>query len=771
MSFMDEYLLFKEHLLAGNALQAHHQLKGLINTYPPEQVTETLGTDQIRLSTTPQSMATPLFLAVTNQMFEVVQELLSLGVPVDKGLRCELNPVMDQKSPLMRACEAGNTELIRLLVSNNANLLQQTTAGWSVLMHINSIPAFELVRQSALEQNKWLDLIAQRTQDGKLFLNLCSINIVEQYLIPLVQRIQNLSSSEQELITTGKEWDIVSDDSANLFLVIPKFHIYAILLKAIENNFMEAIGIFLPLIPDLNLQLPVSYFVGGQSLTDTFTLLGFAAQRGKAAIARILIEAGADIYIFSDLQGKMYDTLMFASNLETACVIMDKAEQEGRLAEMVFDRITLNSQLHLNGAFQSHCQQGNYDVINEFMKRLDFSGKEKLGLFLGEARYTYLSNSAVRNQFDQICKKLQEAKSLNPSPHFSLSTYPELPINVNKSHEQLFHRPYSTSGLTLLERKAEEIDRMIAEFHALLQVPQKCMKYLKFLNEELLRYYEDHSVGFPASTSEQHYSIQYIDELPYPVPDMDYIGFKKEAALKKIIMAIFKEKYQTGKNSWKWIGIIPSQIADQQMLNGDFVEEANISAGIFHGKIAHMLQLIILIYALEEGLVNNNFIYEGQKIEITWSEFLERLTQGKVPGYNETLWQAVLDSRLKKQLTCSDPFRLTSTLINEGEHFGCGALAAYIRDGFCKGFLQYYHAFQLVYPSSLEQFTSFINDLGMHYFFQFPPLLESEIKKAHGKNRSIFWSSNAAAVVKLDHRAEDDFIPRKYEEMASLSFS
>lgn len=293
----------------------------------------------------------------------------------------------------------------------------------------------------------------------------------------------------------------------------------------------------------------------------------------------------------------------------------------------------------------------------------------------------YLTNQQFKNAPNKNTVEyhfFEKLKKLSKQHHFIGDG---IESSYEYTQEEVFFNLFRKQFPTQIDTAPIAKKVAIAQFHALLSNPLECVKYLQFLNEEFLRYFrEKHGEEF-SELNANNYEFIEVDGLFYPVAKDNQEPFKKHHALEEFLICLFR-KYGLAEKFYKWTGFVESSIASQMMKNGDFAEEdQQLLFSLVHGKLSHMLQLAILIYALEDGKIN---IHYGNENKLSLKDILATFIDEK-DFLGAPLWLRTRDVRSYSDAVFSDPFRLTSTLMHEGKKLHLSALSDYLIHSFCKG--------------------------------------------------------------------------------------
>jgi Ankyrin repeats (3 copies) len=471
-----------------------------------------------------------------------------------------------------------------------------------------------------------------------------------------------------------------------------------------------------------------------------------ACQCNHYSIVELLLVKGAD---FLRVAGNSVSTLMHVEDKKIFQLITNKAKENKKLHELLAYASEDNKTV-----FDKAIYKGYLEIINIFTNLENFQNYINPKLSLHYARIASWRYPEQAPFFEELCIKLRKYTI----PYKSLSFKDKASqLNLPIAYEQLF-------GFKMKSRhsKDEASKQAIAQAASLLSNPKDCMKYLSFLNEELIRYYHEATgANFPSLNSNS-YDLKSIGGVMYPIPKDNFCGIKKEHALERLLISIFKP-YGLANDSSKWIAFIPHIIADQMVINGDFVTENQYGAGLFHGITAHMLQQIILIYAIQDGTINLAYKEHDKDKSISVKEFLQAFIKLKI-------WIPTRDLREPDCITFSDPHRLSSIIMQDGHELGISTLSDSLIDTFCKGFIKLLTAYREIFSSNIckEEFVTKMNDQLLVYFEIPSQLIKYAInyEKKKGRIDGIFGETYAAVKRTYPHNI---FHPRSFHETSSIA--
>lgn len=232
--------------------------------------------------------------------------------------------------------------------------------------------------------------------------------------------------------------------------------------------------------------------------------------------------------------------------------------------------------------------------------------------------------------------------------------------------------------------KATQIQNALTDYSNILNNPETCFKLLQKLEKaiklQLISTWGIESLGDINSeeyTLESHYITQ------WPVPTGTFKPLKLHSV---ISFAILDElnKFGLGKSSYKWYGFVPDEIARDHIKNGYYFTENTLDiTAILHGKYSHPIQLLILMYAIEENLIKMTYGKDGSlKIKDLLQALVLEATNGKIP------WNANNDSNNDTYASFHSPHYTHSAIMLHGKKYGLANLEICLKNSFCKSIIR-----------------------------------------------------------------------------------
>lgn len=692
---------------------------------------------------------------------KMVQRLIDIGINLEEGLRCEADPYLHNQSPLMLACMWSNKEMVKLLLRAGANILHTNTFGIGMLMVIDTAEICELIIDNAIKNNSFNDLVSQKTPQNISAIDYAALRnnskVVETILCGETKNLHH--AFVQSEVATLRQINNVSTRIGKSFFnpyFTDEHHGDAsketLLYSAARKNYPTVV---LRLI-ELELS-PIDTGTVCETITPelhAISPLGIACYYGHIEVMNLLIAKGANLlHVAHDNRS----LLMMARTVEVVQILLGEAAKKGLLSEL----LSLKYKPDMD-VISFHCFCGNIDIVLALMSVPDFHQLMPITRILSQARQASLRFSEKSAGFDAICHQLRVYKNQHQPLFFH-----NLPVEprLTDCYYSLFgSRSYSTTNFE--SQKTEAIKSVIAKFHQLLIKPTDCIRYLKFLNDELCRYYtEKHGQAFPVLDSNM-YDFTLIEDLYYPIPGTEYQSLEKHKALQELLISIFR-KYDMAEQAYQWIGAVPNTEADNQVKQGDFVFEGDYGNGLFHGKFSHMLQRVILIYAIEQGEIDMTFEHNHVRHKLIIQDILEGLVSFNTKD-GIHVWGPVKDMRAHHYIEFSDPYRLFSILMYVGKNIGCTALADSLIDNFCKGLRRYYQAWTKTTPFTELDVSAFLkqqDDLTLEKFSTTPALIQSEMTEKSQKRQiepDAIDHSEEYAIIRKNYQPNEHFTPKIY---------
>jgi hypothetical protein len=310
--------------------------------------------------------------------------------------------------------------------------------------------------------------------------------------------------------------------------------------------------------------------------------------------------------------------------------------------------------------------------------------------------------------------------------------------DINNQSQLLFGKIYKMEHV---KTESDALKGVFAQISALLIDPAKCMPMLKIVNDELERYYyEKEGKPFPLLDEVQYFITLDRHEYPIPKRDSTYLdktnngkpkGLDKASTLKELLILLFK-KYGLSGSAVKWVGFILEEYADNTVRQGNVIVESMATGALaLHGAYSHMLQIAIILLAIDRGIIKTRYHdSEGNPQKITPQMMMSGLVNVKTLE-NNSAWQEILDTVTIDKVLFSSPYRLASIIMKEGKRYGMPVLATYLIDSCLKGLVNFYNSAVRLNPAigTFYEFIDLISMHDIHYIINLPTQSKAAIQK------------------------------------------
>lgn len=407
-------------------------------------------------------------------------------------------------------------------------------------------------------------------------------------------------------------------------------------------------------------------------------------------------------------------------------------------------------------------------VVDYLIENISVLRDKQIVQHLELMRAMYYSEPGWNKSIDYDCLKLRaalnEKKNVDVIPEVVTfdskernDEYREIYAGIYGPYEEPDHR----------KDKKSVLKRANTALAQLLRHPDKCHRYLTFLNDEFVRYHAFATGETIQAPDMKHFTFKDIGNTWYPVPDKNYRGNKNHGTLSQYLLVLFR-KHGFGDRAVKWLGFIEREAADEMVRRGDFISEATFGApGLLHGKLSHMIQTAILIFAIENGEIDLEYEENGRKAKLTVGEIIASQVDRSSGRMLAGIWEIVRDTRVYDEVRFGDPHRLQSVLMRDGESLGAKELSHYMINSFCKAFLKSHHATSM-YISDLggvNDFADQLNDLAPNGY-NIPYYLQEHGRSYYNRKNSLmfrlFHSTKDENAVEMQINPKDGFMPRSF---------
>lgn len=531
---------------------------------------------------------------------------------------------------------------------------------------------------------------------------------------------------------------------------------------AVINNFTEVVQLLLECgvnVNEANIvkkdNSPMGRYLGSSPLS-------LACEFGNPELVQLLLKNNADLL---NVRLSGHSILMGIKSVEILKLVLQAAKEQDKLADLLNRYKNKHSTV-----FDEACIHGRIAVLKELLHIENFSEYCTIRSLLHHARMATWLFPTYSQDYEKICTMLKPLKIKNfPIVEFS-ATSSELKRALDSS---AFAQAYSTlfkqkpDFIEADKNKEQAIQIAITQIYLLFSSVEHVIPYLNFLNKEFTRYHLEKNKGELPGLDPESYQFEMIDGLSYPIPNERFVGIHNRKSLPEFLILLLN-KYHLAKNAYKWVGLIPVGVAKEMFAAGEFITEDPIGHTLFHGKLSHMLQYAIIVYAMEHGVIHRDYMANGKRANITMADILNTL------GNHLKLREEVLDIRYPETISFSDPFRMNSIIMEKGEQLQCKFLADYLINSFCKGINKRFEACKNIYNLPINDMTLFSEqskDFVIESFTDTPQSInyakQRELnKKTEGasKNKSSFFYAEGEkyAVVHKEFNPYSQFSPNSF---------
>lgn len=494
---------------------------------------------------------------------------------------------------------------------------------------------------------------------------------------------------------------------------------------------------------------------------DNTSPLMIASASGFEQIVEMLLVHQADLL---QITRSKTTALMRSSSEIITLSLLKHAKEKDCFIELLNMRDVYN-----HTVFEYAVRNNHLGTVQKLIEIENWHLYVNLSSFLHESRLSSLKYPENFHEYDQLCLAIRSKRGISDNQEINFPKPTE--VNSVKGCYQLLFNENMTKDRDLWTRE-EALKDSLAQAYALMGNPESCLKYLRFLNQELIRFFKLINEPLPV-VDQDAYAFKTIDNTTYPIPTQHFsdLHLHKKSALQRVLIALFR-KYGLAKHAFEWIGFIDHTIADQMVREGDFFKENILGPGLFHGALSHMLQQAIFIYAIENNEINLNYSIDDQS-KISIQDMLAAFVNIKTRE-NETVWASIRDRRSFKNVSFADPHRLSSIIMRDGKQLGLSILADSLIDSFCKGYLKLLKAYENISPvlkQTPETFAIQINDVMSHIFGTPQNLLNYAIaKKTEKVPIGAIIEEGDYAAIPLQYEIEPAFKPEQYHNQPERDY-
>ncbi len=775
----ESLIKFCEVLCSGTEEAILNALEQLLTEIDPELFKTVPISIPMGFNNGEEAGVTPLFLAVYKEMPKLVSRFLELGLPVDKGMACD-NPDLNGRTPLMMACELNHSEMAGNILQYNPDLFQATDSGRNVLMRVESVKICHLIIDAAKKNNCLDKLLTQVDKDGSsVFDIVCDagnldvlrelMKIEKYYLHINIKRLFGISQQTiKKLPDKSKELSDLGTDLVHA--MASKLTHVAIngteqeILQEIENTINEysvqhivglcnmvtighrnsddiLIGYSLlghaiicrcnaltARLIELNVKLDKHTVCEDDPTYNNLSVLKLACETDDVNSIRALLDKNINIMQTSD---SGISALMFVKSVEACRLLVDHAKKNNCLNEL----LALKTKSNLT-AYEYAVTNGRVDVVRELMQVENYHQHINMRYFLHQARCSAFNHPEKARELDEICNEIRKHVTPYAGMEYKEGGYDQSPASA---YYTLFKKFYP---VFLPPTKEKAVKKAIAQFYALLQSPDVCVKYLRFLNAEFKRYYREKYHCEFSQLDPNTYEFKLIDGIYLPFPKSNYVPLNKHSALQEFLVSLHR-KHGLAQTASKWIGFIPEAEAIKMIEEGEFYTEDRFGTGLFHNKLSHKWQTALLICGVEDEVIDMEYGDKSHPDKLHIKDILHAMVNQKhLDDYvnkEVSFFTSICDERFMSRVTFGDPHRLGSVIMHQGKSLEMDAISDDMIDSFCKAVLRLLAVYNQHCPSRVLDINAFaekMNDMQTQLFAIPDYLKKHSIMRDIGKGRT-----------------------------------
>jgi hypothetical protein len=233
------------------------------------------------------------------------------------------------------------------------------------------------------------------------------------------------------------------------------------------------------------------------------------------------------------------------------------------------------------------------------------------------------------------------------------------------------------ANLTALDRSGQK-RLMLSQMLKVMVSPVICVKLLGSFEQQLQSEWKKEFPDIPYDQINGPCELRHLESLVWKVP-LQKSEFKKNDFLQRQVLS-FMQARGLGKRGYQFISSEPPAVFSHVVGQGFFFTERSSHAYfLFHGKMTHMLGMILLIRAYEEK-------YLSFTDKIPLRELVEALTlpEFKHPRTGDPSWAHIFDTALPDKYVFTDPHVFHAMIMSAcSESLPC--LSAVVTHSFGKG--------------------------------------------------------------------------------------
>lgn len=413
---------------------------------------------------------------------------------------------------------------------------------------------------------------------------------------------------------------------------------------------------------------------------SNLTPLMRAANWDHLEICEILIAHNADIY-YKSMDGRNVLSMIREASLFK--FFLDKASHDGKVEKL------LDTNIIGAGYLEHLLWNQEFDQILILLENPQtrlFLDPFKAKALLHITRMKYWESSQHQDTCDAICHLIrQKCRHLTLHTPCDKLTETKAPSELSfaECYQKLFGQLPSESTKDLPSK--EQLGKVVlAHIYSLFLSPLNSVQYLVELDQEFGRYLKEKKQP-KLDINFDTLALYDINDLRFYYPLESYQPNKKNHSLPEFLTSILQQHGLSEIE--KWAGFVPDEKARAHLGEGKLFIEARLRAGLFHGKLTHLLQYAMVICWLRKSNIDLSYVEDNIRKKLTLKDILILATELKAANSNENLHVRIFDKRDFLRILFCDPQRLHSLIMTEGNSLGLSHLVAFLVDSFCKGFM------------------------------------------------------------------------------------
>ncbi len=494
-----------------------------------------------------------------------------------------------------------------------------------------------------------------------------------------------------------------------------------------------------------------------------------AVAADELEIAEQLLNAGANLFEISNRKTdeEKYGTttrsedlleltvFAYVKSLPMAELIITEARQRNQYSDLLHNMFKSTYPGHVL-TFQKMLLNKRYNVIHLIISTPEFKQPINRGDLFHLLRRAYFEDPSGQIELNGIFTQLEaegislpvpQQKNLNPDLndwHIHKGDYSDTLFDAYKLNNFLEH---DEKDGKLYPNKEAALRKAIVDIADLMKNIPECLKYLKMIDWELERYYQAERAESYPTLSSDHYTISPITDLKYPIPNsMEFKGIDDHNALRKTLLALLR-KYNLGKKSYIWVGLVDYKIADEMVKNGNLLEESDVLTSSLHGSV-HSIDLIILGMVLEQQ--NQTHIRtqymddDGEIKNLTIQDILNAIFELKT---YQPSWSILFDIYSHQlEITFNSPHELHTFIMNNNNELP--RLASAFTNIFCKNIVASVNAHNQVYssiePVGIPEYIKRLSQAHREIFFDAKELIALSLQRTKAEAAIIAQQNGIA---------------------------